>query len=39
MQASTEAAESFARKSPRVLTFVVTQIGTVDPSTGFSWTA
>ena len=31
MHASTEAAESLARKSPRVLMFVVTQIGTVDP--------
>ena len=27
MQASTDAADSFARKSPRVLMFVVTQIG------------
>ena len=39
MHASTDAAESLARKSPRVLMLVVTQIGTVDPETGFSWTA
>ena len=37
--ASTEAADSLARKSPRVLMFVVTQIGTVEPPTGLSCTA
>ena len=34
MQARTDAADSFARKSPRVLMFVVTQTGTVEPFTG-----
>ena len=37
--ASTDAADSLARKLPRVLMFVVTQIGIVEPSAGFSWTA
>ena len=39
MHASTDAADSLARKSPRVLMFEVTQIGTVDPDTGLSCTA
>ena len=38
-QASTDAADSLARKSPRVLMFVVTQIGIVELSAGLSWTA
>ena len=35
-QASTDAADSLARKLPRVLMFVVTQIGIVDPPAGLS---
>ena len=38
-QASTDAADSLARKLPRVLMFVVTQIGIVEPLAGLSWTA
>ena len=38
-QARTEAADSFARKFPRVDTFEITHCGIVDPFAKFSWSA